>query len=84
MWSLSLLSLLPPSYMVVPNRETANINYFFTTSVMINPVKANCISEDINMEKSRDKSTFPSMNTSRVLSTLSKILSTPYINQIEA
>ena len=84
MWSLSLLSLLPPSYMVVPNRETANINYFFTTSVMINPVEANCISKNINIEKSRNKSTFPSMSTLRVLSTLSKILSTLYINQIEA
>ena len=37
--------------MVVPNREIVNINYFFTTSAVINPVKSNYILEDINIDE---------------------------------
>ena len=78
-----LLSLIPSSCMVVPNREIVNTNYFLTTSAMSNSVEAKCISENINIDKPRGRSTLISRNMSRVVSVHSDLLSIPYIEQIE-
>ena len=81
-WPLPL-SLIPPSYMVASNRESANTYYFLFFSVMLYPVEVNNISKDINMDKLRGKSKSSSTNFSRESLTHSDILSVPYMDRIE-
>jgi len=45
----TLLSLIPPSCMVVPNREIANSNIFTSTLAMSNPVESKAGSENVPM-----------------------------------
>ena len=53
--------------MVVPNREIANINSFLNFLAMSNLVKANYISEDINMDEPRGRPIIPNRVTSRTM-----------------
>ena len=78
-----LLSLIPPSYIVVPNREIANINSFLNFLAIYNPVEANYISEDINIDEPRDRSIIPSRVISRVILVHSTILFILYFERIE-
>lgn len=80
----SLLSFIPPSHMVVPSREIANINLSYYNSAMSNLMEVNPISEDINVDEPRGRSLSLSPNVSRGMSTHSDILSIPYVNRIEA
>ena len=80
----SLLSFIPLSCMVAPNREIVNINPFITSSAVSNLANSNCVSEDIQMGALRGRSTVTSMNLSRELSVLSKASSVEYTACIEA
>ena len=80
----SLLSLIPPSCMVAPNREIANTYISFNYSAMSNSVEVNAISEDVNMDEPRDRPLLLSPNISRGTSTHSDTLSIPYIDRMEA
>ena len=53
--------------MVASNREIANINSFLNFSAMSNLVKANYISEDINMDEPRSRSIIPNRVMSRAM-----------------
>ena len=80
----SLLSFIPPSCMVAPNREIANINPFITSSAMSNLADSNCVSEYIQIGAPRGRFTVASMNSSRELSMLSKASSVEYTAHMEA
>jgi len=67
----------------VPNREIANINSFLNFLAIYNPVEANYISEDINIDEPRDRSIVPSRVISRVTLVHSTILFIPYFERIE-
>jgi len=62
-----LLFFIPPSCMVVPNREIVNINSFFNILAMSYSIEINIFSEDINIDKLRDKSIVSSSNFLRNL-----------------
>ena len=51
-----LLSFIPPSCIVVPNREFANIKSSFHTLAMHHSLEVNAISEDVNIDKLRGRS----------------------------
>jgi len=70
--------------MVAPNREIANINSFLNFSAMSNPVKANYVSEDINMDEPRGRSMIPNRVMSRAMSAHSDTSFIPYVERMEA
>jgi len=70
--------------MVAPNREIANINSFLNFSAMSNLVKANYVSEDINMDEPRGRSMIPNRVMSRAMLAHSDTPFIPYIERIEA
>ena len=82
--SSSLLSFLPPSCMVAPNREIVNNNSFSFKSAMSHSKESNNTSEDINMDKPRGRSISSSPNLSRKSSTHSVLSSIPYVDRMEA
>ena len=67
-----LLSFLPLSYIVAPNREIANKNLLIISSAMSSSKIINNDSEDINMGPPRERSNKSSINSSRESSTDSK------------
>jgi len=69
--------------MVVSNREIVNTNLFAPTSAMSNLCDINGVSEDINMDALRDRTTIASTNSSRDLSVLSKVSSMEYHDCME-
>jgi len=78
-----LLSLILLSYTVALKRELANIIasvHIFTT---VNHMDFNAISEDVNMETPRERSTISSSNSSRVSSIYFIALSIPYYAKME-
>ena len=81
---IASLSFIPPSCMVMPNREIANINLSSYNSAMSNSMEVNAISEDINMDEPRGRSLLSSPNTSREMSAHSDLSSIPYVDRIEA
>jgi len=80
----SLLSFIPPSCMVVPNREFANIKSSFHTSAMHHSLEVNAISEDVNMDEPRGRSKSSTRNPSRESSVISNLSSVPYVNRMKA
>ena len=79
-----LLSFIPPSCMVVPNREIANKLFLFNILAMSNSVEVHNLSEDVNMDKTRGRFMALSPISSRATSTHSNASSIPYVNRIEA
>ena len=79
-----IFSFIPPFYIVVPNREIANINPFITLSTMSNLTDFNKVSEDIQMGALRDRYRVISINTSRELSMYSITSSMEYAACMEA
>ena len=67
-----LLSFLPLSYIVAPNREIANKNLLIISSAMSSSKIINNDSEDINMGPHRERYNKSSINSSRESSTDSK------------
>jgi len=59
----SLLSLVPPSCMVAPNRELANTLFPFDTSTLFNPMVQNNINMDMDIDTPRGRSAIPSAIT---------------------
>jgi len=51
-----LLSLIPPSCMIAPNRELVNILFSFITSTHSNPLKQYNIKMNIEINTSRNRS----------------------------
>ena len=70
--------------MVAPNREIVNTNLFTTTLAMSDPAESKGVSEDIQMDAPRGRSTIASTNSSRELSVLSKASSIEYSAHMEA
>ena len=83
-WYTIASFFIPPSCMVVPNREIVNINSFFNISAMSCSIETNISSKDINMDKLRDKSIISSSNFLRNLLVHSDISPILYIDKIEA
>jgi len=79
-----LLSLVPSSCIVAPNREIVNSNISFSTLAMSNLLESKAVSENIQMGTPRGRATVSSMNLSRELSMLSKASSIEYLTCIEA
>ena len=75
----SLLSLVPPSCMVAPNREFVNINFITNNSTMSHSMDSNTVSEDINMDLLRSRSNLSSPNLSRESSSHLDLSSVPYV-----
>ena len=78
-----LLSFIPLSCIVAPNREIVNSNILSSTSAISNPVKSKVVSEDIQMGASRGRSNVSSTNLSRESSMLSKASSIKYSAHME-
>jgi len=79
----SLLSLVPPSCMVAPNRELANTLFPFDTSTLFNPMVQNNINMDMDIDTPRGRSAIPSANNSRELLAHSSVSSIPYVERME-
>ena len=80
----SLLSLVPPSCMVAPNRELANTLFPFDASTLFNPMVQNNINMDMDINTPRGRSAIPSANNSRELLAHSSVSSIPYVKRMEA
>ena len=78
-----LLSLLPPSYMKVPNRELVNTYFLLNLSILSNLAIYNNINIDIEIDIPRGRSTISSTNNSRELSVYLNISSILYIERME-
>ena len=81
-----ILSLLPPSYIVVLIRELVNILFFtYSTTLQSNPIAQlpSNIDMDVDINIIRERSTFSSQISSRESSTHLAILSIPYHERIE-
>jgi len=70
--------------MVVPNRESVNILFFFDSSTSSNPVIHNNMNIDIKINTLRGWSAISSINSSRKLSVHSSVSSISYAKKIEA
>jgi len=81
---VSLLSFIPPSYMVASNREITNINSFPINSAINHSIKVNTISEDINMDALRGRSNSLSPNLLWKSLTHSNLSFVLYVDRIEA
>jgi len=79
-----LLSLIPPSCIVVLNREIANFNTSSLSSAMSNSHESNAISENIQIGALRSGTTVSSMNSSRESSMISKASFVEYSACMEA
>ena len=80
-----LLSLVPPSYMVVPIRDLANIQLSTTTfsPKHLTHLSIPNIEEDIIMHTTREKTPVSLKNDSRDSSIISTTLSKPYYKHME-
>ena len=76
----SLLSLVPPSCMVAPNRELANTLFPFDTSTLFNPMVQNNINMDMDIDTPRGRS---AIHNSRELLAHSSVSSIPYVERME-
>jgi len=70
--------------MVVYNREITNINSFLDFSAMSNPVEANYILKDVNIDKLRGRFIISSKVMLRVMLAHSDILFILYVKRIKA
>jgi len=68
----------------VSNREIANINSFLNFLAISNPVEANNISEDINIDEPRGRFIISSGVISKAILAHSDILSIPYVKRMKA
>jgi len=85
---ISLLSLIPPSYIVVSIRELVNIN--ITLSTTTKALSSNVLDQtssnmemDIDMDTMRGRPLFLSHNSSKEFFILSKESIVPYYKRIE-
>jgi len=69
--------------MGVPIRDIANTNSFPFHSAISNPIEINNISEDININVPRSRSTISSPNSSKESSIYSDLSSQLYANRME-
>ena len=81
---MSLLSFIPSSCIVAPNREIMNTNIISSISAMSNSLESKAISENIQISASRGKTTVLSTNSSRESSVISKASSVKYATCMEA
>ena len=79
-----LLSLVPLSYMVAPNRELANILFFFSSNTSTSFRTINHNNMDIEIDIPRRRLASSSVNVSRESLAHSSILSISYVNRMEA
>ena len=80
-----LLSLLPPSCMVVPNRESVNTLFSFNFSLLSDPqVHYSNMAIDMEVDTPRGRSINSSTNNSRALSVYSNTSSIAYTERIQA
>ena len=77
-----LLSSIPPSCIVAPNRKITN-KYPFNSLAMSSLNNTNNVLKDINMDSPRSKSNIISRNSFREHSTISSISSVAYSKQME-
>ena len=81
---LSLLSLLPPSCMIVPIRELANTLHSFTLKPQNNQLNlSKCYLMDIEIDFPRGHSASPSLNSFRGTSASSAASSIDYADHIQ-
>lgn len=78
-----LFSLLPPSYMEVPNRNLVNTYFSLDLSILSNLAIHNNINIDVEIDILRGWSTVSSTNNFRELSVYLNISSIPYIERME-
>ena len=79
-----LLSLLPPSYMVVFLREVANtLNPSTTKEIIVNTIVHNISNIDMNMNTPRRRSPLSSINYSRAASACLNTSSISYYKRME-
>jgi len=79
-----LLSLIPPSCIVAPNRELADTLFPFDISILSNPMTNNNMNMNIDMNNPRGRTVNASANSSRKSSTHSSVSSISYIERMEA
>jgi len=79
-----LLSFLPPFYIVVLNREIVYKYIFSSQSAMSTSKKDNTTSEDVNIDKLRERSKLLSLNTLRESLAHSDLSSVLYMDRIKA
>jgi len=83
---LSLLSLLPPSCIVVPVREVVNKHFLFSSTITSNPTMAQIPSNidiDVNIDIIRGRSSLTSRISLRSSSTALNTSSIPYHQYME-
>ena len=83
LWHPSLLSFIPPSCMVAPNREIVDINLSSYNSAMSNSMGVNAIPKDINMDEPRGRSPSSSLNAPREMLAHSDLSSISYMDRME-
>jgi len=83
-WHDIFLSLILPSWMIIPNRQLANTYFPFIFSLFSNLQIYNNIIIDIDINTLRDWSINSSTNNSRESSTYSSILLITYAKRVQA
>ena len=65
------------------NKEVVNINFFTNNFTIFHSIDSNIVSEDINIDVSKDKSNLSSPNLSRESLTHSDLSSVSYVDRME-
>ena len=79
-----LLSLVPPSCIVAPNRELPNTLFPTSSNTLITPIAHYNNSMNIEVDTLRGRSVSSSVNVSRKTLAHSSVSSIPYVERMEA